>query len=206
MVPTPPLAPPPRNARNGHASRAPGQMTEVELAALDDGVTFRVGAPPGASAGGRQARGGRAGGAPVGYRTAVAAEQYDTGDPQAGHGAVGGRMTPTGWVTSRAERADPPRNAAQRIPAPRLRQIAGVSGWAALLGVLGLLVAVRALLGIIGGAPTWYEPTMIVIGLSGIAAATIGFLTVHIRVIPWLAMTASSVALLASIVVTGFAF
>src|SRR5262245_21788196 len=77
-----------------------------------------------------------------------------------------GRPTPTGWVTARAE--PPSRPQMRQVPAPRMRYLAAASCWGAALGVFGLIVAIRAWLGIISGAPSWYEPVMIIIGLMGI--------------------------------------
>ena len=51
-------------------------------------------------------------------------------------------------------------------PQPRMRQLMGVCGWAAVLGGLGLVVGIRGLIGdLMGLAPSWYEPSMIVVGL-----------------------------------------
>jgi hypothetical protein len=88
-------------------------------------------------------------------------------------------------------------------PGPPLRVLAGLSAWAAALGGIGLLVGVRGLIAIlVGGIPTWYEPTLIIMGLVGIALTAAGFLTVQQRPLPWIFLGAGTAVLLASIIVT----
>ena len=88
-------------------------------------------------------------------------------------------------------------------PGPPLRVLAGLSAWAAALGGIGLLVGVRGLIAIlVGGIPTWYEPTLITMGLVGIALPAAGFLTVQQRPLPWIFLGAGTAVLLASIIVT----
>jgi hypothetical protein len=86
---------------------------------------------------------------------------------------------------------------------PNLRRLAGLSGWAALLGVIGLGVGVRGLIAIlVGEVPGWYQPTLIMMGLIGLGMIAGAFLTVQRGILPWLLLGASSVVLLASIIVT----
>jgi hypothetical protein len=77
--------------------------------------------------------------------------------------------------------------------------------WAALLGFLGLAVAIRGLVAILTKAPDWYEPAVVLIGLGGISLTVVAFLTVQYRVVPWCFLTLASWALLASIVATSAA-
>jgi hypothetical protein len=120
---------------------------------------------------------------------------------------IGGAAQRTAAVP-RARAAVPPAGVLPPAPepAPRVpsqRRIAGLCGWAALLGFLGLVVGTRGLIAILVKAPPWYEPTLIALGLVGIALAAVAFLTVHYRYTPWLFLTLSSGALLASIIATG---
>ena len=89
---------------------------------------------------------------------------------------------------------------------PQLRTLAGLAGWAATLGVVGLVVGVRGLLVIlVSKPPHWYEPTLITMGLIGIALTAAAFLTVQYRYVPWTLLGLSSGVLLASIIVTNAA-
>ncbi len=86
---------------------------------------------------------------------------------------------------------------------PKLRTLAGLAGWAAALGVVGLVVGIRGLVAIlVGKVPHWYEPTLITMGLVGIALAAAAFLTVQYRYVPWAMLGASSAVLLTSIIIT----
>jgi hypothetical protein len=86
---------------------------------------------------------------------------------------------------------------------PKLRTLAGLAGWAAAIGVIGLVVGVRGLVAIlVGKIPSWYEPTLITMGLTGIALAAAAFLTVQYRRLPWILLGASTGVLIASIVIT----
>jgi hypothetical protein len=81
--------------------------------------------------------------------------------------------------------------------------LAALAGWAALLGVVGLVVGVRGLIAIlIGGIPGWYEPTLIIMGLVGIGLTSGAFLTVQQGRLPWYLLGAGSAVLLSSIIAT----
>src|SRR5690606_3791708 len=61
------------------------------------------------------------------------------------------------------------RVSAGKSEAPRLRQLMGVGGWAAVLGGIGLIIGLRGHIGILTGEPpTWYEPSLISVGIVGI--------------------------------------
>jgi hypothetical protein len=81
--------------------------------------------------------------------------------------------------------------------------LAGLAGWAAALGVVGLVVGIRGFFAIIvGGIPGWYEPTLILLGLLGIGLTGGAFLTVQHRPIPWFLLGGGTAVLLSSIIAT----
>ena len=89
---------------------------------------------------------------------------------------------------------------------PRLRQLAGMSGWAAALVFGGLIVAIRAFVGIVAGeAPGWYQPTIVIIGLIGILLAVAAFVLAQVPKIVWTALTLSTVVLLLGTILTATA-
>lgn len=91
--------------------------------------------------------------------------------------------------------------------APRLRQLMGVCGWAAVLGGIGLIIGLRGHIGILAGEPpTWYEPSFIIVGVIGILLTVGAFLTVHRRRAPWILLGTSSVALIVAMSLTSTAF
>jgi hypothetical protein len=88
-------------------------------------------------------------------------------------------------------------------PQPRLRQMLGVCGWAAVLGALGLVVGIRGFWAdLMDLAPSWYEPTMIGVGLVGIALTVGAFATVHRRRTPYVLLTAATGVLAYAILLT----
>ena len=92
-------------------------------------------------------------------------------------------------------------------PQPRMRQLMGVCGWAAVLGGLGLVVGIRGLIGdLMGLAPSWYEPSMIIVGLVGILLTVGAFVTVHRRRTPYILLGASTLSLVYAMVLTATAF
>ena len=89
---------------------------------------------------------------------------------------------------------------------PQLRRLAGLAGWAAALGLGGLVMGIRTLVTlVVSKPPAWYEPTLVLMGLVGIALTVGAFLTVQHRYLPWALLGVSSVVLLSSMVVTGAA-
>jgi hypothetical protein len=113
---------------------------------------------------------------------------------------------PVSWLSAPSgeyRSADP----ATRRPEPRLRQLIGVCGWAAVLGGVGLVLGIRALFGeIYDTPPGWYEPAMVITGLTGIGLTVAAFLTVqHVRR-PWVLLGCASGALLVGMVLTALAF
>lgn len=83
-------------------------------------------------------------------------------------------------------------------PAPPPARLAGVCGWAAALVLLGLPVAGRAWVALLTGtAPGWFEPIVLTCGFGGILLTAAAFgATTHRSRLPWLLLTAASVALL----------
>jgi hypothetical protein len=91
-------------------------------------------------------------------------------------------------------------------PAPATGRLLGVCAWAALLAVVGLAVAARALVALLaGGAPGWYEPTILAGGVAGIALTTAAFLAVHDRRLPWLLLAGATVPLAVNLASTAVA-
>lgn len=94
-----------------------------------------------------------------------------------------------------------------RRPEPRLRQLMGVCGWAAVLGGVGLILGLRGLIGVLSNdAPGWYEPAILAVGMVGIGLTVAAFLTVHRKKEPWLLLSGSSVFLVLGMTLTSAAF
>lgn len=79
---------------------------------------------------------------------------------------------------------------------PRLRQMLGVCGWAAVLGAIGLVVGIRGFIAdLMEITPGWYLAVMIIAGVIGIGSTVGAFATVHRRRTPYILLTAATVAL-----------
>jgi hypothetical protein len=90
---------------------------------------------------------------------------------------------------------------------PRMRQLMGVCGWAALLGGLGLVIGIRGFIGdLMGQAPGWYEPTMIIVGILGIGLTVSAFVTVNRGRLPYALLGAATGVLLTALFFTAAAF
>jgi hypothetical protein len=86
---------------------------------------------------------------------------------------------------------------------PRLRQLMGVCGWAAVLGALGLVIGIRGFIAdLAGAAPGWFEPTMIVVGVAGIGLTVGAFAAVHRRRLPYILLGAATLVLAYSMLIT----
>ncbi len=113
--------------------------------------------------------------------------------------------TPTGAhvglapVASAFRRPPPARTTAE----PGARRLVAVCLWAAVLGIIGVLVGLRGWFAIITEtAPTWYLAALCVLGIVGIAFTAGSFLTVHQRRMPWLLLSTGSLTLSVSMAVT----
>jgi hypothetical protein len=152
----------------------------------------------------------------------VAAETYTTptsappnSAPTAGPGGpASGKFTLAAAVRTgsanwrvRAARVAAASQAAAAGSEPRLRQLIGVCGWAAVLGGVGLIIGIRGFWGVlVGGAPAWYEPALVLAGGLGLAFTCGGFLTAQHRYAPWISLGIASLILSAAIVLTSLAF
>jgi hypothetical protein len=81
-----------------------------------------------------------------------------------------------------------------RDPEVRLRRLAGVSAWAALLGFGGLLLALRIMVGLFTDIADWYLLLTFFLGVIGIGCTVGAFGSVHKRTLPWILLTGATVA------------
>jgi hypothetical protein len=88
-------------------------------------------------------------------------------------------------------------------PRPANRHIAAVCAWAAALGLGGMAVALRAFVGLIAQSRGWYAPTVITVGLIGLACTIAAFASVHRRRLPFALLGAATASLLIGWIITG---
>lgn len=88
-------------------------------------------------------------------------------------------------------------------PAPPTTKLVAMCAWATGLGLIGLLVATRAVLAMWrGNPPGWYEPSFIAVGLVGIGLTVGAFMSIQRHRLPWIMLALATVPLIASIVLT----
>ncbi len=142
-----------------------------------------------------------------------------------GRGPAGG--TPPTW----GQLQTPPHSAAYARPAPphsyqpdddelplfggalsakesplRMRHLMALCAWAAGVTVLGLFVGFWAMLKLMSyGTAGWFEPIIVLTGLSGIALAIASFITADRDKIPWILMGGSTGVLILAIALTAAA-
>jgi hypothetical protein len=87
-------------------------------------------------------------------------------------------------------------------PAPASNHLAGICAWAAVLGLGGMAVALRAFVGLVTNGSAWYAPTVITIGLIGITSTIGAFASVHRPRLPWVLLSVGTAALLTAYLVS----
>jgi hypothetical protein len=88
---------------------------------------------------------------------------------------------------------------------PSTARLLCLAGWAAALGLVGLLIGTVGLVAALTNAPVWYEPVLILIGLAGVGLTVGAFWHVHSRYAPWLMLLGATAALALSFIVTAAA-
>ena len=116
-------------------------------------------------------------------------------------GFLGGRRGALG--RARMAVAERFRLPASHDPAPQPARMLGVCAWATALGILGIGVALRALVAMLAGQmPHWFEPAITTTGLLGIALTAAAFAAVHRRRLPWALLGAATLMLGATLAVS----
>ncbi len=90
---------------------------------------------------------------------------------------------------------DPDPEQEDDFTAPPQRIVATVAVWALVLGLGGMVVGGAAMVQIITGAPGWFKPAIVLIGLLGIVLTVCGFATARQRFMPWLMLVAATLVL-----------
>jgi hypothetical protein len=75
-----------------------------------------------------------------------------------------------------------------------MRRLLGVSAWAGLLGIVGLVIGARVVFGIFTEMPLWYWFLIFVLGIPGVVATFTAFATLHKGQLPWKLLRAASAA------------
>ncbi|MGH3647801.1 MAG: hypothetical protein ACRDTM_11590 [Micromonosporaceae bacterium] len=88
----------------------------------------------------------------------------------------------------------------------RMRHLVVLCAWAASITLIGLMVGFWAMLRLMSAdTPGWYEPVIILTGLSGIGLAIAAFVTADRKHTPWALMGGSTAVLLLATILTATA-
>jgi hypothetical protein len=85
--------------------------------------------------------------------------------------------------------------------APHLGRMVAMSACAALLALLGMVVAIRTFVAIVLDAgPGWVVPVVMTLGVAGTVCAGLAFATVHHKRLPWQLLGAASLLLAVNLI------
>jgi hypothetical protein len=91
---------------------------------------------------------------------------------------------------------------ARKAP-PSGRRLLAICGWAALLDLAGLVIGVRGAVTLMASTPPhWYLPSLLISGAAGIAVTSAAFLSVRLRLVPWILLLLGTAALITSAALT----
>ena len=101
-------------------------------------------------------------------------------------------------------RVSTPRDVREVTSAPPLSRIITLSVWATVICLAGLAVAVRVFIALrfTPGVPRWFEPAVIIAGVSGITLTIFALATIRHRVLPWLLLPFATGALAVVLLLT----
>jgi hypothetical protein len=83
-------------------------------------------------------------------------------------------------------------------PAPG--RLVGLCAWAAVIGLIGLVLAIRSAFAIISGAPGWFAPIAAIVGLIGFSSTLGAFITARWRVAPWALLGVASLTIIVALI------
>jgi hypothetical protein len=83
-------------------------------------------------------------------------------------------------------------------PAPG--RLVGLCAWAAVIGIIGLVLAIRSALAILSGAPAWFAPIAAIVGLLGFTSTLGAFVTARWRIAPWALLGLASATIVVALI------
>ena len=83
-------------------------------------------------------------------------------------------------------------------PAPG--RLVGLCAWAAVIGIIGLVLAIRSAFAIISGAPGWFAPLAAIVGLIGFSSTLGAFVTARWRIAPWALLGVASLTIIVALI------
>lgn len=83
-------------------------------------------------------------------------------------------------------------------PAPG--RLVGLCAWAAVIGIVGLVLAIRSAFAIMSGAPGWFTPIAAIAGLVGFSSTLGAFVTARWRIAPWALLGVASLTIIVALI------
>lgn len=83
-------------------------------------------------------------------------------------------------------------------PAPG--RLVGLCAWAAVIGIVGLVLAIRSAFAIMAGAPGWFTPIAAIAGLVGFSSTLGAFVTARWRIAPWALLGVASLTIIVALI------
>ena len=109
-------------------------------------------------------------------------------------------VVPGGWDRPHTRPPDTRSEPLFRFPAaddpdPGTARVLIMSLYAAVLGLGGVGVCLRGLVSVLAGAPDWFVPVLVLMGLVSVVLAIAAFLSLHRPALPWALLLAAAVPL-----------
>jgi hypothetical protein len=86
------------------------------------------------------------------------------------------------------------------VPPPAPGRLVGICAWAAAIGIVGLILAIRSGYAVLSGAPGWFFPLALITGLSGFATTVAAFFSTTHRRRPWILLGYASATLVVALI------
>ena len=83
---------------------------------------------------------------------------------------------------------------------PTPGRLVGLCAWAAVIGIIGLVLAIRSAFAIISGAPGWFAPLAAIVGLIGFSSTLGAFVTARWRIAPWALLGVASLTIIVALI------
>ena len=87
-----------------------------------------------------------------------------------------------------------------RAQPPAAGRLVGVCAWAAAIGIIGLVLAIRSGYAVMSGTPGWFFPLALITGLSGFAATVAAFFNTANGRRPWVLLGLASMTLVVALI------
>lgn len=86
------------------------------------------------------------------------------------------------------------------VESPAPGRLVGLSAWAAVIGIVGLMLGVRSFFAVVSGAPGWFFPLAALTGLVGFASTVASFFAARQGTRPWILLGVATITIIFALV------